>query len=105
MGCLHGGRNILEGGSSQRHMFSVFSLHLTLALGSSFLVPCGGGGELLTFTPLYKPNRYVLSQRVGSLRRFGLKTGIDFAHFGVESGMVYEGTMVANKGVRRFNSN
>ena len=24
--------------------------------------------------------------------RFGLKTGIDFAHFGREAGMVYEGT-------------
>ena len=26
------------------------------------------------------------------LRRFSLKTGIDFAHFGLESGMVFEGT-------------
>ena len=75
-----------------------------------FLVPCGGWGggggvELLPLTPLYKPNRYVPSQRVGSLRRFGLKTGIDLAHFGVESGMVYEGTTVAYQCVRRFNSN
>ena len=31
--------------------------------------------------------------RVGFLRRFGLKTGIHFAHFGLESGMVFfEGT-------------
>ena len=30
--------------------------------------------------------------RVGFLRRFGLKTGIHFAHVGLESGMVYEGT-------------
>ena len=29
---------------------------------------------------------------VGFLRRFGLKTGIDFAHFGLESDMVFEGT-------------
>ena len=28
--------------------------------------------------------------RVGFLRRFGLKTGIHFAHFGLESGMVFE---------------
>ena len=33
-------------------------------------------------TPLYKPYRYVLHQRVRFLRRFCLKTGIDFAHFG-----------------------
>ena len=28
------------------------------------------------------------------MRRLGLKTGKDFAHFGLESGMVYEGTTV-----------
>ena len=30
--------------------------------------------------------------RVGFLRRFGLKTGIHFAHFSLESGMVFEET-------------
>ena len=30
-------------------------------------------------------------QRVGFLRRFGLKTGIDFPHFGLESDMVFKG--------------
>ena len=30
-------------------------------------------------------------QRVWFSRRFGLKTGIDLAHFGLESGMVYQG--------------
>ena len=50
-----------------------------------------GGG------PLYKPYRDVPPQRVGFLRRLGLKTGIDFArapdfaHFGLESGMVFDG--------------
>ena len=48
----------------------------------------GGGGG----TPLYRPYRYVLPQRVGFLRRFGLITGIDFAHFSLETGMVFEGT-------------
>ena len=43
-------------------------------------------------TPLYKPYRYVPPQRVGFLCRFGLKMGIDFVHFGLESGMVFEGT-------------
>ena len=42
--------------------------------------------------PLYKVYRYVPPHRVGFLRRFGLKTGIDFAHFGLESGMVLWGT-------------
>ena len=43
-------------------------------------------------TPLYKLSRYVPPHRVGFLRRFGLKTGINLAHFGLESGMVFEGT-------------
>ena len=38
-------------------------------------------------TPLYKPYRYMPPQRVWFLRRFGLNTGIHFAHFGVESSM------------------
>ena len=44
----------------------------------------GGGGGV----------RYVPPQRVGFLRRFGLKTGIgiNFGHFGLESGIVFEGT-------------
>ena len=42
------------------------------------LPPRGGGG-----TPLYKLYRYVLPQRVGFLRGFGLKTGTHFDHFGL----------------------
>lgn len=46
-------------------------------------------------TPLYKPYSYVPPQRVGFLRRFGMKTCIYFAHFGLESGIVFkEGTGV-----------
>ena len=37
-------------------------------------------------------NHNVPPQRVVFLRRFGLKTGIDFAHFGLESGVVFKGT-------------
>ena len=44
----------------------------------------GGGGVL----PLNKPNRNVPPHRVGFLSCFGLKTGIHFTHFGLESGMV-----------------
>ena len=43
-------------------------------------------------TPLYKPYRCVPPHRVGFLRRFGMKTGIFFAHSGLESGMVFKGT-------------
>ena len=47
---------------------------------------------------------YVPPHRVGFLRRFGLKTGIDFAHFGLESGMVCQGNMGVNERIHRFNS-
>ena len=42
-------------------------------------------------TSLYKLYRSLLPHRVGFLRRFGLKTGILFAHFGQGSGVVFEG--------------
>ena len=48
-------------------------------------------------TPLYEPNRCVPRQRVGLLRRFSLKTGIDFAYFGLEPGMVFKGTTGVDK--------
>ena len=48
----------------------------------------GGGG-----TPLYKVYRYLPPQRVWFLIRFGLKTGIDFEHFGLKLGMVIGGTL------------
>ena len=58
-------------------------MHQFFALGG------GGGGA----TPLYSPHRYVPPHGVGFLHRFGLKTGlIHFAHFGLESGMIFEGT-------------
>ena len=59
-----------------------------LALTFRYVTKSPGGGG----TPLCKPYRHVPPHRVGFLRRFGLKTGIHFAHFGPESGMVFEGT-------------
>ena len=56
----------------------------------------GGGGGV--GTPLYKlykpykPYRYVPPQRVWFLSCLGLKTGIDFDHYGLKSGMVFKGT-------------
>ena len=49
-------------------------------------------GHALGRTPLYKPYRYVPRHRVGFLRLFGLKTGIHFALFGLESDLIFEGT-------------
>jgi len=43
-------------------------------------------------TPLFKPQRYVPPQRVGILRHFDLKTGIDLAYFALELGMVFKRT-------------
>ena len=59
----------------------------------------GGGGSPLR---LY---RYVPNHRVGFLRPFfGLKTDINFAHFGLESGMVFEGITGVYERLYRFNS-
>ena len=41
---------------------------------------------------------------IGFLRRFGLKTGTQFAYFGLESGMVFEGTTGVYERTYRFNS-
>ena len=38
------------------------------------------------------------------LRRFGLKKSIHFAPFGLESGMVFEGTTALYERLYRFNS-
>ena len=54
-------------------------------------------------TPLYKLYRYVPPHRVGFLRRFGLKTGIHFAHFGLESDIVFEGITGVYERIHRFN--
>ena len=64
-------------------------------------VPGRGRGK---GTALYKPYRHVPPQRVGCFRRFGLKTGIDFTHFGLESGMVFNGTTGVYERIYCFNS-
>ena len=51
----------------------------------SVAIPWGGYA-------LYKPCRYVPPLRVWFLHCFGLKMCREFAHFGPESAMVFEGT-------------
>ena len=47
---------------------------------------------------------YVPSQRVWFLHLFeGLKSGIDFTHFSLESGVVFEGTTGVYERIYRFN--
>jgi len=48
-------------------------------------------------TPLYQVYRYVPPQKVWLLSRFGLKTGIDFKHFGLKLGMVIGGKLKQGK--------
>ena len=59
----------------------------------------GGGGG---FTPLYEVYRYVPPQRVWFLSSFGLKTGIDFQHFGLKLGMVIGGTFTKVQKVNKL---
>ena len=58
--------------------------------------PRGGG------TRLYKPYGYVPPQRVGFLLYGIWKLGLDFAHFSLESSMVYEGITFVYQFVCRF---
>ena len=97
---------------SRQYFFSFISMLISaLCLYSNELLPftCalsapwgwgGGGGGGCS---LYKPYRYVPPQRVGFLRLF-VCTGIHFANFGLESGMVFEGATGAFKRIYRFNS-
>ena len=66
-----------------RHGSSIFT---AIKIVENYLSRVGEG------TPLYQVYRYVPPQRVWFLRRFGLKTGIDFEHFGLKLGMVIGGT-------------
>ena len=61
----------------QNVQFEVRQVYFTSLLFAVRTSTTGGGGG----TPLYKPKRYVPPQTVGFLTRFGLKTGIDFAHW------------------------
>ena len=72
----------------------VFAFEMTAPLETILVaqVVKGRGGRGVRGTPLYKLYRYVPPRRVGFLCRFGLKTGIYFAVFGLESVMVFEGT-------------
>ena len=56
------------------------------------LIPAPGGGFPC------------ISHRAGFLCRFGLKTGIHFPHFDLESGMVFEGTTGVCELIHRFYS-
>ena len=62
-------------------------------------MPPGGTGG----TPFYKP-RYVPPQRVWFLRRFDLKTGVDFARFILKSGVVFVGITGVYERIYRFSS-
>ena len=59
-----------------------------------------GGGVLpyISYIVMCPPHR------VGFFHRFGLKVGIHFAHFGLEWGMVFEGTTGVYESIYRFNS-
>ena len=50
------------------------------------------------------PSGYLPPQRVGILRRFDLKTGIGFAYFGLESGMVFDETTGVYERIYHFSS-
>ena len=54
--------------------------------GGKAHIPTPGVLPYISHIGMYRP------KGLGFLRRFGLKTGIDFAHLGLELGMVFEET-------------
>ena len=51
----------------------------------------GGGDTHIYHLHVY---RYVLPQRVWFSSLFGLKTGMNFDHYGLKSGMLFKGVSV-----------
>ena len=68
-------------------------------LNRFFLIQARGEG-----TPLYKLYRHVPPHLVGFFGPFGLKTGLDFAHFGLKSDMVFGETTRVYERTYRYNS-
>ena len=80
-------------------MKEVHSLSWSLIALVSYCYNCDCGSARGGTTLYYNPRGY------GFLSRFGLKTGVDFANFGLESaGMVFKGTMGVDERIYRFNS-
>ena len=76
--------------------------HTEIGKGSSFLLLfVHERGERVIYE---RSKEFDLTQRVWFLSRFGLKTGIDFDHYGLKSGMVFKGTTRAYKRICLFNS-
>ena len=79
-------------------VFSVNQL-LTICWPITDLTP---GGVPLSY--MFKLYRYVLPQRAWSLVPFRSEMGIDFAHFGLELGVVFEGTVEVYEHIHCLNS-
>ena len=60
--------------------------------------PPGGVLPSISHIGMCRPKGY------GCWGRFDLKTGIDFAYFGLELGMVFEGTLGVYKHIYHFSS-
>ena len=86
--------HINEGEKQRDTLFCTFS---SLSAVAIFFVLHAAYPSLPRDTPLYQLYRYVLPQRVWFLSRFGMKTSIDFYHYGLKSGMIFKGTTRAHK--------
>ena len=75
-------------------------VHVSFSYNTIFLssVSTDGGG-----VSLIQARQVRAAPKGIVLRLFGFETGIDFVHFGLKSGMVFEGTKGVYVGIHRFN--
>ena len=74
------------------------------SIGNTFRPNPATSTILVSWARFRKPYRYVPPLRVWFLSRFGLKTGIDFDHYGHKSGMIFKGTTGAYKRICQFST-
>ena len=88
--------------NSKRHWKAIeISRRHSISLLTISSIGLGGGGGVL---PYISHIGMCHPQTVWFLGLFGLKTGIHFAHFGPESGMIFEGTTGVYERICRFHS-
>ena len=94
--------NEARGSGSMGSWLSVL-VHVSFSYNTVFLSSVSTGGRAGGAVSLIQARQVRAAPKGMVLRLFGFETGIDFVHFGLKSGMVFEGTKGVYVGIHRFN--